>query len=560
MSFDMLVSPGSTTAHYFGSSVRTTLFDDNESDDEESEYDDDACYEIPIITPIHSAATIPAGGNQGGGSTPSVAEGPSNRGKAVMDDVVDTSIRSVGHSQAFTSSTPVSRDLIGDAIDRDFFPFPPDPYYARYPEDSVDVGSYEVSREEWEGPHQPTLSILTKEMFKDPDELGYEGVSSIEAKLTHIFIKIERMEEEVRRTESRGMGTQPLTEPAPQTQTTPSLAFVMENIDMLRTMIKEHDQSRVTGRTLEKLPGLDIGAKVFEAVFIQIFDELPPSMCIPLPWWPSIIPSNMIGLSVKLFWGIVGKLPLSVSSVDNNRWGGGGGKLMIFMAKISFGVLMSGVKLSLLEKEQNSAERICDSKVSLTLQCHNGKNQNEKSWSRGINHSFYDQVPDEPGGCHDGDKSDKELMFPKEGKVEIARGKIKICSKRMDHYVTNGSMLPIGYNQQLLNILRKSMDVFAWVGSEGTTVPRFVMEHQVLASQKGRNVEVYLEEIVGKSKNEQSLIQDVEETLGKLQRVNVKINPDKCSFEMEEGRQELEDDCDEIKLWNEGNGSRFLDA
>ncbi|GKC61693.1 hypothetical protein Tco_1089291, partial [Tanacetum coccineum] len=42
------------------------------------------------------------------------------------------------------------------------------PNYATYPEDGVVAGSYEVSREEWNGPYQLTLSILTKEVFKDP--------------------------------------------------------------------------------------------------------------------------------------------------------------------------------------------------------------------------------------------------------------------------------------------------------------------------------------------------------------------------------------------------------
>nr|GEU30316.1 hypothetical protein [Tanacetum cinerariifolium] len=60
------------------------------------------------------------------------------------------------------------------------------------------------------------------------------------------------------------------------------------------------------------------------------------------------------------------------------------------------------------------------------------------------------------------------------------------------------------------------------------------MIEKVLADQKGQNVEVYLEEIVVKGRNERSLIQDVEETLGKLQRVNIKTNSDKCSFRMEE--------------------------
>nr|GEV31513.1 hypothetical protein [Tanacetum cinerariifolium] len=54
-----------------------------------------------------------------------------------------------------------------------------------------------------------------------------------------------------------------------------------------------------------------------------------------------LLPGEMIFLRLRL--------PLFVSSADNNRWGGGGGKLMLSMAKISIGVLMSRVKLSLLE-------------------------------------------------------------------------------------------------------------------------------------------------------------------------------------------------------------------
>ncbi|GKE90528.1 reverse transcriptase domain-containing protein [Tanacetum coccineum] len=62
------------------------------------------------------------------------------------------------------------------------------------------------------------------------------------------------------------------------------------------------------------------------------------------------------------------------------------------------------------------------------------------------------------------------------------------------------------------------------------------MMEKALADQRGRNVEVYLEEIVVKSKSEQSLVQDVEETLIKLKRVNVKIDPNTSSFGVEEGR------------------------
>ncbi|GKB17590.1 hypothetical protein Tco_0851513 [Tanacetum coccineum] len=57
------------------------------------------------------------------------------------------------------------------------------------------------------------------------------------------------------------------------------------------------------------------------------------------------------------------------------------------------------------------------------------------------------------------------------------------------------------------------------------------MIEKVLADQRGRNVEIYLEEIVIKSKSELDLVQDVEETLRKLQRVNIKIDPVTSSLE-----------------------------
>nr|GEW35757.1 reverse transcriptase domain-containing protein [Tanacetum cinerariifolium] len=53
---------------------------------------------------------------------------------------------------------------------------------------------------------------------------------------------------------------------------------------------------------------------------------------------------------------------------------------------------------------------------------------------------------------------------------------------------------------------------------------------------KCQNVEVYIEEIVVKSKDEQSLMKDMEKTLNKLKRVNMKTNPNESTFEMKEGR------------------------
>nr|GEW36231.1 hypothetical protein [Tanacetum cinerariifolium] len=66
------------------------------------------------------------------------------------------------------------------------------------------------------------------------------------------------------------------------------------------------------------------------------------------------------------------------------------------------------------------------------------------------------------------------------------------------------------------------------------------MMEKVLAYKKGQNVKIYLEEIVIKSKSEPDPIQDVEVTLRKLKRVNIKIDPVTSLFRIKEGRKEAE--------------------
>ncbi|GJY26109.1 hypothetical protein Tco_0400835 [Tanacetum coccineum] len=117
--------------------------------------------------------------------------------------------------------------------------------------------------------NQPRPSV---EVSRDSlTKLGYEGVSSGEAKLIQIFIKIEKdenmvdsqlVEEDVRGLEPREVGTETQkgpTEPVSQTQTTPSPSpvFIKENIDVLRIMIKEHDQQTKTKTTPRKLIYVD---------------------------------------------------------------------------------------------------------------------------------------------------------------------------------------------------------------------------------------------------------------------------------------------------------------
>ncbi|GJS81625.1 reverse transcriptase domain-containing protein [Tanacetum coccineum] len=50
-----------------------------------------------------------------------------------------------------------------------------------------------------------------------------------------------------------------------------------------------------------------------------------------------------------------------------------------------------------------------------------------------------------------------------------------------------------------------------------------------------RNLEVYVDDLVIKSHTEHEILKDVEETFCNLRRINMKLNPKKCTFDAEEG-------------------------
>ncbi|GKD51515.1 hypothetical protein Tco_1280491, partial [Tanacetum coccineum] len=101
--------------------------------------DDNACVEIPLVTPICSAVVIPSSGNQVRGFVAPATE--DSRGKGIMTDAAATS--SAGVNRPRPSSDPASsfKDISRDAIHKDFFPFSPGRYYATYPEGGV-AGNY----------------------------------------------------------------------------------------------------------------------------------------------------------------------------------------------------------------------------------------------------------------------------------------------------------------------------------------------------------------------------------------------------------------------------------
>ncbi|KAJ0566634.1 putative nucleotidyltransferase, Ribonuclease H [Helianthus annuus] len=68
----------------------------------------------------------------------------------------------------------------------------------------------------------------------------------------------------------------------------------------------------------------------------------------------------------------------------------------------------------------------------------------------------------------------------------------------------------------------------------GATYQRLV--DKAFANQIGKNMEAYVDDLVIKSKTEYQMLDDIQETFKNLRKVNMKLNPEKCSFGFEEGK------------------------
>jgi hypothetical protein len=68
----------------------------------------------------------------------------------------------------------------------------------------------------------------------------------------------------------------------------------------------------------------------------------------------------------------------------------------------------------------------------------------------------------------------------------------------------------------------------------GATYQR--MMQNCLGSQIGRNIQVYIDDVVIITRTEESLISDLAETFDNLNRYKLKLNPTKCSFRVSAGQ------------------------
>jgi hypothetical protein len=68
----------------------------------------------------------------------------------------------------------------------------------------------------------------------------------------------------------------------------------------------------------------------------------------------------------------------------------------------------------------------------------------------------------------------------------------------------------------------------------GATFQRLM--RKALGAQMGRNAEAYINDIVVKTRESHTFIEDLEETFANLRKVNIKLNPAKCAFGVPSGK------------------------
>ena len=67
-----------------------------------------------------------------------------------------------------------------------------------------------------------------------------------------------------------------------------------------------------------------------------------------------------------------------------------------------------------------------------------------------------------------------------------------------------------------------------WIEESRSHIPKLV--NRMFSHQIGRNVEVYVDDMLVKSKDEANHLDDLKETFSTLHKYNMKLNPAKCVF------------------------------
>nr|GEV92020.1 reverse transcriptase domain-containing protein [Tanacetum cinerariifolium] len=183
-------------------------------------------------------------------------------------------------------------------------------------------------------------------------------------------------------------------------------------------------------------------------------------------------------------------------------------------------------------------------------------------------------------------------VMPKEERTRPSNFTVALHPDFPDQEVVIGGSLSNKGRTELCSVLKKNLDILAWQPSDMTGVSRSVAEHRLniregytpvrqkkrgqaperaraiqaevqklvdariirevyyhdwlsnlvmrlmekaFESQVGQNIKVYVDDLVVKSHTEAKMVRDIEETFRTLRKVNMKLNPKKCSFGLAKG-------------------------
>nr|GEZ39672.1 reverse transcriptase domain-containing protein [Tanacetum cinerariifolium] len=221
-------------------------------------------------------------------------------------------------------------------------------------------------------------------------------------------------------------------------------------------------------------------------------------------------------------------------------------------------------------------DELCGDKITISIQWDYRKAWSKENSSSPVNGSWNVKVPRPERNTH---------IVKQQG-----------YSTRMHNGLrTGGSTITKDGRNELCNLLRHNLDIIAWKLADMTGVLRHIEEHRlkfkkdVLQSDKrkgyhqikmakedeektafitshgifyyskipfglknaeatyqrlvhkafqkqiGRNMEVYVDDLVIKSSTKQEIMRDIRETFKTLKEINMKLNPKKCTFRVEEG-------------------------
>nr|GEV56805.1 retrotransposon protein, putative, Ty3-gypsy subclass [Tanacetum cinerariifolium] len=137
--------------------------------------------------------------------------------------------------------------------------------------------------------------------------------------------------------------------------------------------------------------------------------------------------------------------------------------------------------------------------------------------------------------------SEENLLITK--KIVEGRIKVAINLEYPEQTITIGSTLTEEGRNKLCDLLQCNRDVLRLdrrkegkqliETSAGATYPRLV--EKAFHKEIGRNLKVYVDDLVIKNYTKDDIRRDIEETFKTLRKINMKLNRKKCTFRVEEG-------------------------